>query len=123
MRIGERKRYRAGLLLVPAARAVGPSGRVLGMDLSRGMVELARAALHAARLRHNNVEVRLADAEAADLPAASMDVITCSAALPYMYDVPAALARWRRWLRPGGRLVLNCFKVRGERAGRALAAG
>ena len=48
------------------------------------------------------------------------DVITCSSALLYLPDVPAALRLFRSWLRPGGRLIFNTPKVeppRTERSG------
>ncbi|GFR47758.1 hypothetical protein Agub_g9523 [Astrephomene gubernaculifera] len=97
-----------GLLLIPAARAVGNTGSVLGLDLSPGMVEQARRNIQASRLR--NAEVRQADVETLELPRASYDVALCSASLPYMSDPGRALERWRGWLRPSGRLVLNCFQ-------------
>ncbi|KXZ54125.1 hypothetical protein GPECTOR_5g226 [Gonium pectorale] len=97
-----------GLVLVPAARAVYPGGSVQGLDISQGMVEQARRNVAAAGL--TNASVAVGDVEAASFPAGRFDVVTASAALPYMADAAAALARWRGWLRaPSGRLVLNCF--------------
>lgn len=52
-----------------------------------------------------------ADADACDFPPASFDAVLCSSALPFLPDIPAALARWRRWLRPGGRVGFNVPKV------------
>ncbi|KAG2484856.1 hypothetical protein HYH03_016342 [Edaphochlamys debaryana] len=98
----------SGQLLVQAARRLGPSGASLGLDIAPGMVAAARRAVASARLR--NVEVMQADAEAATLAAASYDIITCCATLPYMYDPGAALALWRGWLRPSGRLLVQSFK-------------
>ncbi|KAG2453058.1 hypothetical protein HYH02_002391 [Chlamydomonas schloesseri] len=99
----------AGLFAVAAGRVVGSApGGVLALDLSPGMVELARRNVKTSGLR--NIEVRQADAESTDLPPASYDLIAASAALPYMHRPGAALARWRRWLRPNGRLVANSFK-------------
>src|SRR5262249_1355549 len=50
----------AGGSALPAARAVGPDGRVLGVDLAVPLLELARA--KAARERLTNVEFRQGDA-------------------------------------------------------------
>eukprot|EP00198_Chlamydomonas_reinhardtii_P005102 XP_001694438.1 predicted protein [Chlamydomonas reinhardtii] len=100
-----------GLFAVAAGRVVGSApGSVLSLDISPGMVDLARRNVKTSGLR--NIEVRQADVESTDLPPAAYDLITASAALPYMYCPGAALARWRRWLRPNGRLVMNTFKVR-----------
>lgn len=98
----------SGLVGLQAARLVGASGRVLALDASPGMVQQAQAAAAAARL--TNMAVRHADAEDLDLPAAAFDAALCATALPYVGDAPAALRRWRAWLRPSGKLVLNAFK-------------
>ncbi len=60
---------------------------------------------------HAPVEVLVSDAEILELPRASLDLITCSASLPYMYDPEGAVRRWREWLGPGGRLLVNVFRV------------
>ena len=41
--------------------------------------------------------------EAVDFPAASIDRVICNSGLAYLQDTPAALRRYRGWLRPGGR--------------------
>jgi ubiquinone/menaquinone biosynthesis C-methylase UbiE len=100
-----------GLVSFAAARAVGPGGRVLGVDLSGGMVGAARqrAAQHGVP---NAAFVRM-DAEALTLPEASVDVALCALGLMYMPDPEQALREMRRVLRPGGRLVVAVW---GERA-------
>jgi SAM-dependent methyltransferase len=59
----------------------------------------------------HNVEWVLGDAEVIDFPERSFDVVTCSSAMLYLEDIPTAISRMRRWLRPGGRLVFNTPQV------------
>src|SRR5690348_14707641 len=64
-----------GTLTVLAADAVGAGGSVICSDFSEAMVEAARRRVAAAEL--HNVEFRVLDAEALDLPAESVDVALC----------------------------------------------
>ncbi len=89
-----------GAALFPLAAAVGPRGRVLGIDLAPRMVELAAA--DAAGLPQ--VELRLADASAPGLPPTSFDVVASSLVLFFLPDPTGALRTWRELLVPGGRL-------------------
>lgn len=93
-----------GIVSFAAARAVGTSGRVTGVDISGQMVEFAA---HRADVRqvHNARFLRM-DAENLDFPDASFDVVTCALGLMYMPDPVQALREMRRVLRPGGRLAL-----------------
>lgn len=94
-----------GACLFPAAVAVGPQGRVLGIDIAPSMVE--EAAAEAGRLGLGNVEVRTMDGEEPDLPGRSFDRITGSYSVIFFPDAPAALARYATMLRPGGRLAFT----------------
>ena len=90
-----------------AAAAVGPRGRVLGVDLSQRMVDAAcRGA------RPNTDFVRM-DAQQLALPDNSFDVVLCSLGLMYLPDPAQALREALRVLRPGGRLALSVW---GERS-------
>src|SRR5262245_19653485 len=60
----------AGMDLMLAAGAVGPSGRAIGIDMTESMAGRARSAAHV--LGHNHVDVRLGDA--LDLPVDSDSV-------------------------------------------------
>jgi len=100
-----------GLVSFEAARAVGPDGRVLGIDLSGGMVDAARQ--RAAGRRVPNIAFARMDAEALALPDASFDVALCALGLMYMPEPEQSLREMRRVLRPGGRLVLAVW---GERS-------
>jgi ubiquinone/menaquinone biosynthesis C-methylase UbiE len=100
-----------GLVTFDAARAVGPSGRVLGIDLSGGMIGAAQR--QAASRSAADVGFARMDAEALDLPDASVDVALCALGLMYMPTPQLALREMRRVLRPGGRLALSVW---GERS-------
>jgi len=96
-----------GFVAIPVARLVGDQGKVVGVDISAGMLEQAAKAVAAASI--GNVELVGADAEALDYPLGSFDLAICCNALPYMTDGPAALRHWYSLLRPGGRLAFNCW--------------
>ena len=95
-----------GAVLLPAAEAVGPQGRAVGIDAASSMVERAREA--AAALRLGNVDVAVADA--AQPPAGpAYDVVVSSLVLFFLADPGQALRAWREVLRPGGRLGVSTF--------------
>jgi ubiquinone/menaquinone biosynthesis C-methylase UbiE len=76
--------------------------RLAGVDLSAGMIAVARTALSDAHLE-------VADATSLDVPDASYDVVTCSTVLHLVPDPAAAMREWRRLLRPGGCVVVASF--------------
>lgn len=79
--------------------ATGQAARVHLCDLSPGMLD--RAAANAATL---GVDATLVQATATDLPYPddSFDAVVTRGVLHHLHDVPAALAEWRRVVRPGG---------------------
>ncbi len=91
-----------GLAAIAAARAMGPTGQVVGVDVSAGMLARARQAIDEAGL----LTIELVRADATTLPQfgdGSFDLVLCSAGLLYL-PVQAALREWRRLLRPGGQI-------------------
>ena len=90
-----------------AARLVAPGGRVVLTDRSTAM--LGAAGRRATELGLRNVEVRVLDMEAIDLPDGSADGVLCRLALMLVPDTAAALAGIRRILRPGGRLAATVW--------------
>lgn len=99
-----------GLVSVPAARAVGPAGEVLGTDLSDVMVETSRARADAAGVGHARFE-RMG-AEELDVPDGAFDVALCALGLMYVPDPPLAMREMLRVLRPGGRSVSAVWGAR-----------
>lgn len=88
-----------------AGRAVGPAGRVIGVDMTPEMLERARAAASRAGLRH--VEFRRGDIEALPVADEAADVVISNCVLNLVPDKRRALAEAFRVLRPGGRLLVN----------------
>ena len=71
---------------------------------------------------HSHSSFICCDLDEIELPGASFDAVLCSAALVFLPDVPAALARWRGWLRaPGGRLAFNAPRGQASQAFRLFA--
>jgi SAM-dependent methyltransferase len=90
-----------------AAETVGPSGRVSGIDLNAGMIEVARAHALATAAR---IEWRVADANALPYPDASFDAVLCQQGLQFFPEKAVAVREMHRVLVPGGRLVLNVWR-------------
>jgi len=105
-----------GAVLVPAAQRVGARGHVIGIDLSRAMVEeAARAAREvvdpasSSGAGLSNFETRKMDAEHLEFADASFDAATCAFALFFFPAMDAALREMRRVLKPGGRIGVTVF--------------
>ena len=108
----------SGTLALAATRR-WPHARVTGLDISAGMLELARAAAAATlspeeRARLSLVEGSIADPEAAGLALASTDAAVSSFVLHLVPDRAAALAGLRRLLRPGGVLAFAVWAAEGK---------
>ena len=85
-----------------AALRVGPSGRVVGCDLSPAMLELARSKTAAAPSAP--IEYLECPADSLRVADDAFDLVTCQQGLQFFPDRSAALAEIRRALRPGGQL-------------------
>lgn len=92
----------AGADALIAARIVGPTGRVIGIDMTPEMLAKARASASEAGL--TNVEFREGILEALPVQAGWADVVISNGVLNLVPDKAAALAEMFRVLRPGGRL-------------------
>jgi SAM-dependent methyltransferase len=93
-----------------AAGLVGPSGRVVGLDLTEAMRDKLRA--NAAALGAANLEVLAGNAEAIPLPDTSVDVVTSNGVLNLVPDKPRAIREIARVLRAAGRLQIADIVVR-----------
>ena len=94
-----------GAALFPAVEAVGPDGTVTGVDLSPEMVALLAEAVDGMP----GVTVRVGDAQSLDDPDGTYDAALCGFGVFFLPDPAAALAEWRRALRPGGTVALSTF--------------
>jgi demethylmenaquinone methyltransferase/2-methoxy-6-polyprenyl-1,4-benzoquinol methylase len=86
-----------GLLAQEIARLVGPCGRIVGVDPSRGMMCEART-VRIDRVQGLGEQLPLADG--------MFDWVTMGYALRHLADLDQAFAEYRRVLRPGGRVLL-----------------
>jgi SAM-dependent methyltransferase len=97
-----------GETTILAARRTGPTGRVLGLDLSEPMLAVARDLLTDAGL--TNVDFETADAQIHPLPTGSFDAVLSSFGVMFFDDPVAAFTNLFRALRPGGRLAFLCWR-------------
>jgi SAM-dependent methyltransferase len=92
----------AGTDLLIAAQMTGPDGRVIGVDMTAGMLERARAS--AQEMGLDNVELRESLIESLPVEDASVDVVLSNGVIDLVPDKVAVLDEIDRVLRPGGRL-------------------
>lgn len=87
-----------------AADHVGSEGRVVGVDLTESMVELARGSLDEAGVDQGTIIQTRAPKLTVEGP---FDVVTSNGVLNLIPDKEAVLSRLHGLLAPGGRLVLS----------------
>ena len=95
----------AGFDAFLAARAVGPTGRVIGVDMTDEMLAKARGNAHQAGV--GNVEFRKGFIEALPVADASVDVVLSNCVINLVPDKAAVYREVARVLRPGGRMVIS----------------
>ncbi|MDI3314388.1 MAG: methyltransferase domain-containing protein [Mycobacterium sp.] len=88
-----------------AARRVGPSGFVYGIDMVDEMVALAEA--NKAKAGVTNVEFRKGAIEDIPMPDASVDVVISNCTINLSLNKPAVFAEMFRVLVPGGRIAIS----------------
>jgi SAM-dependent methyltransferase len=92
-----------------AARAVGQSGRVVAVDMSPGMLAIARERIDAAGL--TNVDLVESDAESLRLDPHSFDAVLCRWGLMFMPDLGGVVRGMHRALKPGGHFAAAVWSV------------
>jgi ubiquinone/menaquinone biosynthesis C-methylase UbiE len=99
-----------GAISVPAAQAVGPSGKVFGVDISTKSLEIARAKAEKA-----GVQVKLFEHDISNIQALEsqgiqedhFDLITCASAFMLIPDPDSAVKSWAKLLKKGGRMIID----------------
>lgn len=97
----------AGTTALPAAELVGPTGSVIAVDLSQGLLSIARESARQRGL--TQLTVRLGDYEHTGYDDGAFDVVQCSLGIFFVPDIPAALRELWRMVAPGGRLAVSTW--------------
>lgn len=105
-----------GLVTFLAEAQVGPTGTVVGVDISEGMLEVARGKAQRTGSRVTFYQHDISNLSDLDLNpnpggqddgAGQFDLITCAAALVLLPDPLGAIRSWAELLRNGGKLVTD----------------
>ncbi len=94
-----------GFFVIPAANRIGPTGRVIAVDVQQEMVDKLAEAVDRAGV--SNVEMHVGDAVDLPVPDASVDVALMVTVLGEIPDQDRALAELRRVLKTGGALCIS----------------
>lgn len=99
----------AGFDVFLAGMRVGPSGRVIGVDMTPAMLRKARknAETYRERTGYDNVEFLLGEIEHLPLPDNSVDVVLSNCVLNLSPDKPQCWREIVRVLKPGGRVSIS----------------
>lgn len=98
-----------------ARSIVGETGKVIGIDMTKEMIDKANA--NNARLGFKNVEFHLGEIEAMPLEDSIADVVVSNCVLNLVPDKQKAFTEIYRILKPGGHFCVSDIVIKGELPG------
>ena len=100
----------SGASAIPAAEAVGPTGRVVAVDISSGLLALLARKTEARGLRQ--IEVQAKDLMELDPVGELFDAVVCVFGIFFLGDMVEGARRLWQCVRPGGRLAITTWGPR-----------
>jgi SAM-dependent methyltransferase len=86
---------------------VGPTGKVVGVDLAKGLLELARKKAVQASL--NNIQFGVGDILSLRFPSETFDAVVCVFGIFFVPDMAMGVRELWRCVRPGGQLAVTTW--------------
>jgi ubiquinone/menaquinone biosynthesis C-methylase UbiE len=99
-----------GASAIPAAEQVGPTGKVIAVDLADRLLAIARRKAAARKLE--NIEFRHGDMENLGYPDQFFDAVICVFAIFFVPDVAKQISELWRMVRPNGQLAITTWGPR-----------
>lgn len=96
-----------GASALPAAKRAGSRGKVIGVDLAKELLELARG--KAAQQHFGNIQFELGDMLSLRFPSGSFDAVVCVFGILFVPDMSMAVHELWRLVRPGGQLAVTTW--------------